>query len=179
MAKINVTFDVEWLDENQTLDEALREGIITSVVDHIKEETMEKITEEVNKKLSEVLENFLDKKLNELTDSLLNRKINIYDRWGDCKEENVEIMDILKRRLDTYLTEQVDENGKLSQAYGTKTRLEYCISKNINDDMMREIDKATSKCRQQLVAYMQKEVENKIGKNLAKIAGLDLGKADK
>ena len=184
MAKINIALDIDWLyadmeEGGVSLDEVLKDEIISSITTQLSTDIMKKaqlctddVVKDAKKRLDTAINDIIDTKLNSLIDGFLNRKIDIHDEWGDVTEKDVAITDLLKRRLDNYLTERVDNNGKKS-SYSDTTRLDYAIKQHIDYPMQRQIECAATDIKKQLEDYMKKQLEENVGKNVVKLLNID------
>lgn len=185
MAKMNITVDIddlfgEAMENEESFSDAFRDEIIREIVNKytnnidrsVIEEAENKI-KEFDVKVSEKIEEAIDKKIEGIMDDFLNRKINLYDRYGDMKREGVVIIDLLKEKMDQFLTEGVDKDGN-TKGYGPKIpRIDYIINKNITYDMQRHIEKAAEEVKKKLEAYMKDELQKSIGEKMYGLLELD------
>lgn len=185
MAKMNITVDIDDLfgaamENEESFSDAFRDEIIRGIVNKYTNSIDRSVIEEAENKIkafdakvSEKIEEAIDKKIEGIMNDFLNRKINLYDSYGDIKREDVVIIDLLKEKMDRFLTDKVDSDGNTGK-YGSKTpRLDYIVNKNINHEMEWRIKKAAEEVRNKLEAYMKDELQKSIGEKMYGLLELD------
>ena len=186
MAKLKIELDTRFLDDyvdeygEVDFDSFISDEIISQIGDKIiskyESDQMEVIESKITDALSEVdskIQETIDKKVNEIAENLLNRNITIYDKWGDIKKENVNIMDMFKQKMDNFLTEKVDENGKTNGYRCEQTRIDYLVNKNITYSMERKVKEAATQVSKKIEEYVNKTLKQQIGEEVSKVIGLD------
>lgn len=185
MAKINITVDIddlfgEAMENEESFSDTFRNEIIREIVNKytnnidrsVLKEAENKI-KEFDVKVSEKIEEAINKKIEGIMDDFLNRKINLYDRYGDMKREGVVIIDLLKEKMDKFMTEGVDKDGN-TKGYGPKIpRIDYIINKNITYDMQRHVEKAASEVKEKLENYIKEELKKNIGDKMMTLLELN------
>lgn len=184
MAKINITVDIDWLgdEENgeESFDDTLKGEIIAGIVAKYTKNVDKDIIAEAESKIKQIdaettekINTEIDKKIADILNGFLERKINLYDRYGDVTRKNVAIIDLLKEKLDVFLTEKVDASGRTGGYDAKFNRLDYIIKNNITHDMEYRIEKAAKEIKKQLESHMQKQLEEKVGKNIVQLLKID------
>lgn len=177
MATFNITVNLDWLDEEENLDEKLKDEILSGIVSKVGEN----ITNSLEGKARELLEakmasieEEIGKRLNSMMEDFFDTPKDITDKWGDVVKRGVTVREILKQACSKYLDQLVDSNGKPASGYGThKTRLEYIIAKSVDHDMDYAIKTATKQVTDKLKERITGEVKTQIGEKLAGVIGLD------
>lgn len=182
MAKFKVEIELDWLNEEDgeiNIDDILKDEIVSTVSAQLTMKAFksaeEKIEEIIQQKVNET-QAIVNERFNVLLDDFLNQKRTITDRYGDVKETNISVIDMLKTACDNFINEKVDEDGKsISESYYKegKSRIQYIIDKNINSTMRSEIEGAVRDVKNGLTKQVKEEVTKQMGKNLADIVGLD------
>ena len=186
MAKLKIELDTRFLDDyvdeygEVDFDSFISDEIISQIGDKIiskyESDQMEVIESKITDALSEVdskIQETIDKKVNEIAENLLNRNITIYDKWGDIKKENVNIMDMFKQKMDNFLSEIVYENGKTNGYGREQTRIDYLVNKNITYSMERKVNEAAAQVSKKIEEYVNKTLKQQIGEEVSKVIGLD------
>ena len=186
MAKLKIELDTRFLEDyvdeygEVDFDSFISDEIISQIGDKIiskyESDQMEVIESRITDALSEVdskIQETIDKKVNEIAENLLNRNITIYDKWGDIKKENVNIMDMFKQKMDNFLSEKVDENGKTNGYRREQTRIDYLVNKNITYSMERKVNEAAAQVSKKIEEYVNKTLKQQIGEEVSKVIGLD------
>lgn len=142
--KINVELDITWLNEDNTLDEQIKGNIVRQVAKQV----AENVNGEAIKSLAQKAQESIDDNVSSLMEEFLSQPFQKRDRWGDPIGESINIKELLKNKLDTMLTDNVDSNGKITQ-YNGKPRYESLINnelqKTLNkfqDDLSKQVVKA-------------------------------------
>ena len=169
MAKINVTIDLDWIGEDNSLDEEIKGNIVSSVVNTLSEKVLDELSEEVEKQISDTIRT----RLNEYMNNFFDTPRNITDRWGEVIKENVTIKSQLKEALDNFVDQRVDRNGNISNsAYDSKTRVQYMAEKYYNDYCKGTIEKMAKDTADTIKCMTEEQISKKIGKKMADIIGL-------
>jgi len=179
MAKFNIEVVLDWIEEDGTIDEALKDEIVSAVVGRVTEATTKRIDEKISEMVDIQIhsaEQAVCVKLNEIMDDFLNRKRTVTDRYGDVVETDQSVMDMLKKACDSFVEGYVDKNGNStsSNSYGDKKRrIDYMIEKQIDYKMQKSIEDAAKEIKSGLQKYIDETLKSQIGENVAKIIGLD------
>lgn len=177
MATFNITVNLDWLDEQENLDERLRSEVLSSIVDKVGENITNSLDGEARKLLEKKmssLEEEIGKKLNTMMKDFFETPKDITDEWGDVVKRGVTVQEQLKKSCSQYLTQKVDNSGRPASGYGSyKTRLEYILDNAVNKDMEYAIKKATTEVTDNIKKKITEEVKKQIGDKLADVIGLD------
>lgn len=178
MAQFNITVNLDWLDEEENLDEKLRDeilsGIVSRVGDNITKSLESKAKELLEGRLAS-LENEIGEKLNSIMQEFFDTPRDVTDKWGKVKREQVTVTQLLSEACDNFLSQSVDENGKPATGYGAKynTRIDYIVHKSIDHDMEWAIKRAVEDVTKNLKNRISSEIKSQMGERLAGIVGLD------
>lgn len=179
MAKFNITIDLDWIEEDYSLDEHIKEELIFKIVSTLQEKLIGQIEQECTNKLNEqmtAIDIKINSKLNDIMDSFLNEPKDITDKYGDVVAKNVSVKDTLKKACDAFLTQPLDEYGKPAQnSWSTKyqTRVDYFVAKTIDSNMTYNIERAVEEIKKQIEAKIKAEVKSQIGNKIANAIGLE------
>lgn len=177
MATFNITVNLDWLNEEENLDERLRDeilsGIVAKVGANITNSLEGKAKELLDAKMAS-LENEIGEKLNAMMLEFFDTPKDITDQWGDIVRRGVTVREQLKESCSQYLDQKVDSSGRPASGYGScKTRLEYILDKAVNSDMEYAIKRATTEVTDKIKKKITEEVKMQIGEKLADVIGLD------
>ena len=184
MAKINITVDLDWLGDEEegaeSFDDALKSEIVHGIVQKYTQNIDKDIIsmseakiKEINQQATFAINGAIDKKIAETLDGFVNKTINIYDKWGDVKRSDVTVIELLKEKMDAFLTEKVDKSGKSGGYNADTSRLNYIIQKNITYEMERKIEVAAGKIKTELEKYMKEQLEKSVGQKMVNLLKLD------
>ena len=169
---MKITCEIDWVGEDATVDDVLKEEVIGAVVQHIAKRFSNEMFKEVEKKASDELAAKADGIMTRLIDRFTKREIKVTDAWGDVKEEYENVDELLKSKFDKFLTQTVDRNGKSvsSCSYGDKyKRLDYILDKRIKeraDELTKEIVASVDKKIETQKAKIHQLAIEKIAKKL-------------
>lgn len=173
MAKLNITIDLDWINEYGCIDEVIKQELINSIVEKFNENIKKEIINKAEQIIINKIEMSIDNKVNEITEQLLNRKFDLLDNWGDIKRKDVTVVDLLKEKLENFLHEKVDEDGRTDTYNKKLTRIDYIINKNINYTMKKKIDEVAIEIRKGLEKYIEDTLKVQIGENIIQLIGVD------
>ena len=128
--KISVELDIEWLSEGSTIDEQVK----SDVIDKVAKQVVKGVNGDAINSLAKKAQDSIDERVSLLMDEFLSQPFQKRDRWGEPVGESIHIKDLLKNRLDTMLTDNVDSNGNITQFNG-KPRYETLINKELKNTL--------------------------------------------
>jgi uncharacterized membrane-anchored protein YjiN (DUF445 family) len=169
--KLNVTVDLEWLGEDESLDEAVKSQIITGVVKKISDDVIRSVKYEAEKKVQERVNELVDSTYNEF----LNGTVSLTDKWGDVTKKNVSIKNLIKEQCDKWLTETVDKDGRPSRdTWGSnKTRVEYFVDQQISKQTKSMSEQIVKKVNEEMKKFITDSLKDSIGEKLVKEIGIE------
>lgn len=180
MAKFNITVELDWMDEEYNLDEDIKDTIINSVVDKVKDRLICQVENECNSKIDEQMKNIeqtVADKLNGIMDAFFDEPRDITDRYGDVIKKGVTVKDTLKEACDNFMNQSLDAEGRPTSpnSYNTKykTRVDYIVAKSIDYNMESKIESAVSDVVSKLKDTIANEVKKQMGDKLANVLELD------
>ncbi len=160
--KFKCEIEIDWINDESTLDEAVKLGIIKEVLSKISDDAKNNIKVMVDDKLIEKIESTI----NDTLSNFLNRPITITDNYGDVKESYSDVTDMLKTKFDDFLLEKVDKQGKVAGrsricSHGDKPRIERLLE-NAAKETYEKIKRTTDKFSDTIL----RDVDNKIKEQL-------------
>ena len=154
--KLNITVDIDWIEEDGSIDDEVKSEIINGVKNAISQSCMSNMEAKSKIAIDAAIENAskkIEEKAVSFVDDWLENEVKITDRFGDTKEKGT-LKDIIKRTFDDTLNQKVDKNGSFSNGYGSSfTLIEYLTGKRVDEavsDRMksfgRDIDLSIEAC---------------------------------
>ncbi len=161
--KIKIEVDVEWLEEDGSIDEEVQHQIINGVKNAISRDCLTKVEKkastEIDKAINESIgiakETIADKAI-KFADEWLEKEVTITDKWGDTVE-CVTITQMIKNQFSRLMEQKVNsETGKFDSNYGGTRLIDWLtgvkikkivaeklkgINKQIDDQVTKEINK--------------------------------------
>ncbi len=167
--KLNVTVDIDWINEDESLDEAVKSQIINSVVKKISDDVIRSVKYEAERKVQD--------RVNELVETtyeeFLNGKVTLTDRWGDVTKKDVSIKCLIKDQCDKWLLEKVDKDGKTSSYNANYTRVEYFVKNQIEKQTKEMSNQIVTKVNQEMKKFITDSLKDSIGEKLVKEIGIE------
>ncbi|MGE5572980.1 MAG: hypothetical protein ACM3ZU_08190 [Bacteroidota bacterium] len=156
--EFDIKVKIDWLQSDGTLDEVVKEEIVERVVKALSKTTVDGITKEAATRV--------DRKLDELVTRLFNdfmsKTITITDGWGETRQKDVKILDLMKQKLDAALDEKVDEDGKPSGYRADRPRLHWLIDQRVKwaiEEVTRRLDR---KIEERLSAALREKLSESL-----------------
>jgi hypothetical protein len=167
MARFNVEIELDWLGEDESVDEA----IIRGITDALMAQVGKRLTAQVEEALGETVMQAVDRKVEEVAETLLNNRFDITNAWGSTVARNTSVMEQLQAKLQAFLTEKVDSHDY--RGPDKETRLDKLVRKIIDVDFKLAIDNAIGQVKTELEGYMKTEMRQQLGDKMARILDLD------
>lgn len=169
--KLNLTIDVDWLQEDMSLDDAVKEEVKNSIVEKIKSKVEKQIEKEIESEIDGVVVNKINEMTTNVFNDFINRPITMYDEYGDKIESYDRLSDLIKERFDNFINQPVDKEGKTStSSYNSHyTRLSYIIDKQLKEYAKDFTDNAVKQVSQEIRDHVKEGLTDKLGKELMKV----------
>jgi uncharacterized membrane protein YheB (UPF0754 family) len=179
MAKLTFTLDLDYIDEFDNLDDALRDEITDAVVNKVISKIEDSIETEAKKKLTEKLgeaDEIISERFNKIIEDFFSTPKTITDAYGDVVEKDITINEKLKTRCDSFLTEKVDSSGKVPTGYSyrdTQPRYQYILNEIIDSNLKYKIDNIANQIRDEAKKMVETEVKSRIGNKLGDLIDIN------
>ena len=165
MAKFNIEVEMDWLDEETSIDEEIKEEVIRGAKDYLLNKTTDEIIKKLDealadkvKEFSDVIDNKVDEFLNTIsTDNISKIKIPVkeYD-WG-TEVEMKPITKFIEEKFNYYVS-QKRYDSEFNEARCNRDR-KYSM---LELDITRYLDSVLSKKVSDMVKSAQANVEKEI-----------------
>jgi hypothetical protein len=167
MAKLKYELELDWVDEEYTLDESIKEQIEKKIEASIVNKMLKVIQDKTEAKITEQIESMVMTAISDRIESFLTTPRNITDSYGDVIKENVTVDSILKEKLETALTKKtLGEDGKFC-SYGAKFSLfEFIATKNLNKMVIKSVENATKNTKKEIEEMVASALKGRIAENL-------------
>ena len=177
MARFNITVDLDFMEEDGSIDEELWEAVRSEIVFKAAKAVSDKMMKEIEDAVSgEVggINTTIGTKLNQMMEEFFNEPRDITDRYGDVVKKGVCVRDQLKASCDNFLDQKVDSNGNPSDSWSAKqTRLQYIIGKAVDYSMQHEIKSAVDKVVKSIKDNVADIINHQMSEKLRSATGID------
>ena len=160
-----VEVDLDFIEEDGTINEQVKDQIILGIVSKINTKSKEEISLMVETQIIQKSETLISEKINTMMEDFLTKEISITDQWGDVKKKIV-INDLVKEKFDKFMIAQVDEAGRDHNYGGGQPRVEWMIDKRVDKLCQQKakeiVNDVEAKVREIFTAGLELKVKNKI-----------------
>ncbi len=175
--KLNVEVEIEWIDEEGSVDEQVKREMIHQISNNIKRDALQNIKERTEKKIISTVDKAVEKQSEAVVKNFMRKKFNVYNNYGDITETDVSIIKRVKKGLEEYWHELVNSNGKKKDRYGDggpyKKRVEWYIDNKIEKQSKEFASTLTTDTENKIKQSMKKNLAETIGAKLVGELGLD------
>lgn len=167
---LKLEIQLDWINEEMSLDETVKQNIIGAVVDKIQASVEKQVKGEIDKTINETTV----KKISELTENLfndfMNRPVTIGDGYGSTIKVYNNVTEIIKERFDNFMTQKVDDQGRAATGYSAKhERIKFIIDNQLNDFAKKFTDEAVKKVSGEIKLHVADGLTAKLGAELMKV----------
>jgi len=150
--KLNVTVEIDWIDEEGNLDDEVQGAITNGIIERISNKCIQKIEQKANEQINLSLgeaQKLIEDKAMAFVENWLNNEVSVTDKWGDVVE-TCSISELIKKSFDNLLQKKVDKDGHFnSSSYGNTRLIDWLTGQKVQSiveeklkDMSRTIDKS-------------------------------------
>ena len=173
MAKFNIEVEMDWLDEETTIDEEIREEVIRGTKDYLLKKTTAEISKKLDKALVDKIEEFsnvIDNRIDDFLKAISSENISKIEiptkkhSW-DTEVEMKPITQFIAERFNIYITKKRYDSDFREANYSSNAK--YSM---LEADMMKYLNNVLSKKVSDMVksaqASVEKEIINSLEQNL-------------
>ncbi|MFH2099259.1 MAG: hypothetical protein ABIJ95_07090 [Pseudomonadota bacterium] len=176
--KIKTEIEVDWIsdDDGETTDQSLDQIMKDAIVKRVSDIIFKSVSDGLKESIGNEAATRVRERLDSVFDGFFDRQIVITDRFGDVKERHENVIDLIKAKLDGFLDDKVDKDGKPygGCSYGKgQTRVEYIITTRVNEAVAAFTDGLVKQFNAELKARLDAQMQRKVSSAL--IAKIDLG----
>jgi hypothetical protein len=155
--KINVTVDLDWLEDGESVND--------QIIKYIALEVIKSQDSTINRRVQETVDMLIKDKINQQLECLvierMTKGVQKTTEWGEPKGEVIPFSALVVDRMNAYLEERVDSDGRPQNSYNSRqcpTRLEQAIA-SISKSC---VDKAVSEMRQKIQKEFDESTKSRI-----------------
>lgn len=169
--KLTLDLEIDWIDEDMSIDDAVKQEIINSITSRIQTKIEEKTLQKVEQSIDRVTSERINAKVDEIFNDFINRPVSLSDNYGEVINQFDSMEDLIKFRFDKFLTQTVDEKGKAYDgSYGKKyQRLEFIINKQLKTFADQFTTDAVKQVSEEIQKHVKDGLTNKLGSELMKV----------
>lgn len=183
MAKFTVEVDLDWLDEETTIDEEIKERVIRGAEDYL----MDKTTDEIQKKLENSIGKKLieaEEKVQEVIDGYIEAittekisKLMIAEKtstWSD-EVKMTPISEYIGKRFEAFCNEKIYNkkfertNYNSEKVYSiTEASINKYLKENLTKQVEQVVKNAQMKAEQEIVQNLEQSLKNNLAEETVK-----------
>jgi hypothetical protein len=172
MANVKIELEIDWLNEDETLDETIKEQVISNLQNRLIQNAENQITHKLNAELKEIADrvtsSFIEKTLETKIEDL-----QIPYKTGGYWSSEIEYMPISQyvgRKYEEHLTKKsLDENGREAK-YNSDAKLsisEYFIKNYLAKELTGKVSAMIQNARKDAEETIVKALENNLKEQLS------------
>lgn len=171
MATVKIELDLDWIHEDSSIDEVIKERVITTLQDRL----IENAEDEITRKLNAVIEGIASKVTDSYLEETLKTKIeNLHiphkkSSWGS-EVELIPISEYVGMRYERYLNEKkFNEKGEVPR-YRDDAKIsisEYFIKNYLEKELSSKVSEMIQKARKDAEETIVKALENNLKEQLS------------
>lgn len=169
--KLNIQVEIDWLEEDGSIDDEIQQQIITGVKQAISKDCLKLVEQKTQQAIDDGMKSaisLMQDKVSDFFEDWLNTEAVITDRYGDKMEEG-SLRDIIKREFNNCMNEKVDSDGKRS-SYGTKyTRLEFITGKKVSEVVDGYLSKYGKDIDSTIKTTIEKGIKSRVSDKFAEM----------
>lgn len=173
--ELNLTVNIDWIDEDSTLDEEVKKDVINQIVSRIQAKISTDVEEKVNNSINKTVEAKINKMTDRLFKDFLKKEVVLSDGYGDKMRVYKNVKALVKEKFDSFMTQKVDDRGRTStSSFDTKyDRLTYIINKQLKEMADEFTTRAVKQVSEEIKQHVQDGLTNKLGSELMKILNVN------
>ena len=152
--KINIQVELDFLNEDETLEEAFKQSIKNSITDRVVNLTIQKLTNEIKPQMDLLFKNSIEKTMEDLLNNYLEKEVVISDGYKTEKYSSALEM------IRTKFSNLYDLEFKKSSNCNTDP-----LFKKLNDRISYEVRDTLSKVNSKIESEAKKIAKDEIEKN--------------
>ena len=172
---LNLSIELDWIDEDMSIDDVVKQQIISGVMSKVGNQVKDKIEQKINSSI----DTLIVKKVNQLTDKMFKdftkRKITLTDGYGDRLKVYNTLTDYMKRKFDNFLLDTVDEKGNsYDGSYVSKfKRLDFVIDVQLKKFEDEFTTNTVKKVSEEIKKHVADGLQAKLGNELMTVLKVD------
>jgi hypothetical protein len=170
--KLNIQIDIDWIEEDGSIDEEVKASIVQGVKNAISKSCMDSMEEKSKLAIDSAIlkaSEKIEEKAVQFADDWLENEVAVTDKWGDLKEKTT-IKGLVKAAFNDTLNQKVDKNGKISNGYGgSYTLIEYLTGKRVNDVVGERMKTFGKDIDRQIKESIDKSIKDNVSDKFAQM----------
>ena len=155
--KLKIEMEIDWIN-GEDLDDDIKHQVIAEVSKQI----IAGIEKDTVKKLTSQVEKALDTQILKTYDEFMNKSFDVRDSWGDMKKEGVNVKELLKEKLDVFMSAKVNKDGEDGRGYG-ELRYKHILDR----ESKKQIDAFISAISEDVIKGIKSDINEEAQKRIS------------
>ena len=172
MAKLNLELEVDWIDEEMSLDDAVKDGIMRRIEEKIISKISNSIEKNVEGKVTNQVDGLISTAIDNEIEKFLTTPRDITDKYGDINRTQVTIATLIKEKIDGMMEKKtVNERGNYtSSAYAAKyTKFEYFMESKAQEIINIKVDQMIKSVKEQIENLVSDKIKTNVADKLTEM----------
>jgi len=172
MAKFSIEIDLDYINEDGSIEEAIYEQILSKVQTNVSASVQDKLLKGGQEKIEDAINSQISTTLQQRIEALLDMPRTITDDYGRTKIENVTLDQMITSHIDKLLSgkKMFDSDGKYqSSDYSAKfTAFELFAEKKMIPAISAQVTALAARTEKEITILIENKVKGQVAENLAK-----------
>lgn len=173
MAKINIEIDLDWLGEDESLDDAVKTQVMAAVEERVVRSVMQNVEKITTDKINERVTLEIASSLRSKIEALISMPRSITDSYGRVQRDNVTLDMMLTERMEQILTNKkclTDKGEFTSDSYNAKlTIVEWFGNKNLDAFVSSRVTALAAQTKKEIEVLVENRIKGAVAENLTKL----------
>lgn len=167
--KLKIEIDIDYLSDEGSIDEQVKEAIAEKIVSKINDNSIEGLT----KKAENIINERAIKLVDEVFQNIMSEEISITDNWGKVVQTYENTAQMIKSRFDKFMLERVDNDGRASSYGDHQTRMDLIVKKQLEKTAKEWTQKAIKEVTEQIKTVLSDDLKLALGDRLINMMEID------
>jgi hypothetical protein len=173
--KFDVEIDLDWIEEDSTIDETIKHQIITNIENRVVSALQAKVLESAQKKIDEQIGGLVKENVHKLVTekvvALMALPRTETDKYGRVTRENFTIESLLIEAVEkAVMTATLDEQGRVTDGYHAKySYFQYYATKDIPALIQKRIQSMTEELKKDIETQIKNNIKAEVADKLTSL----------
>jgi len=167
--KIKIEVDVEYLSDEGSIDDQVKDAIAAKIVDQINEGSISSLAATAEKMINDRAYTLVD----DVFKRIMDEPIAITDNWGKVQKEYKNTETMIKDRFDKFMLERVDNEGRASSYGDHQTRMDLIIRKQLDKTAKEFTTNAVKEVTEKIKSVLSDDLKLALGDRLINMMEID------
>ena len=134
MATFKMDLEIDWIDEDSSIDETIKQEIIGNIESKVTRKIYEKVLESAESKIMDKVDSMVNDAVSDRIESFLSKPRDVTDKWGEVIKEGVTVESLLTEKLEQAMSKKtLNKDGKPDNYHAKYSAFDFMAMKNIGE----------------------------------------------